>query len=101
MFIGNNVKLSHYHENDGKDLASWQWDDDFINPLSDDMFHPYTAENWEKIFKEASKSYENVEFTVRKTNDNSLIGFVGLFDINIRNHSCDLAIGFPKKRRSF
>lgn len=97
MFIGNNVKLSHYHENDGKDLASWQWDDDFINPLSDDMIHPYTAENWEKIFKEASKSYENVEFTVRKTNDNSLIGFVGLFDVNIRNHSCDLAIGFPKK----
>lgn len=48
MFIGNNVKLSHYHEEDGKKLASWQWDEDFLTPLTSDMIHPYTAEDWEK-----------------------------------------------------
>ena len=37
MFIGKNVKLSHYHEDDAKKLAEWQWDDDFINPLCNDM----------------------------------------------------------------
>lgn len=97
MFIGKNVKLSHYYETDGKDLASWQWDDDFVNPLASDMIHPYTAEDWEKLFREASNSYENVEFTVRKVVDDSLIGFVGLSDISVRNHSCELGIGFPKK----
>ncbi|MEX0380189.1 GNAT family N-acetyltransferase [Leuconostoc sp. MS02] len=97
MFIGKNVKLSHYHENDGKNLADWQWDDNFINLLSSDMIHPYTAENWEKIFKNASNSYKNVEFTVRKISDDSLVGFVDLFDISVRNHSCELGIGFPKK----
>ena len=97
MFIGKNVKLSHYHETDGKDLASWQWDDDFVNPLASDMIHPYTAEDWEKLFRETSNSYENVEFTVRKVVDDSLIGFVDLSDISVRNHSCELGIGFPKK----
>ncbi|GMA70072.1 acetyltransferase [Leuconostoc litchii] len=97
MFIGEKVKLSHYHEGDGQKLANWQWDDEFVNPLSDDMIHPYTAEDWENIFRRSSNSNENVEFTVRKTSDNALIGFVALFDLSIRNHNCELAIGFPKK----
>ncbi|WP_273705790.1 GNAT family N-acetyltransferase [Leuconostoc mesenteroides] len=97
MFIGNNVKLSHYHEEDGKKLASWQWDEDFVTPLASDMIHPYTAEDWEKIFRDASNSYENVEFTIRKVSDDSLVGFVDLSDISVRNHSCELGIGFPKK----
>lgn len=97
MFIGKNVKLSHYHEDDAKKLAEWQWDDDFINPLCNDMIHPYTPENWEKLFREAADSYERVEFTVRKIDDNRLIGFVDLLDISIRNHSCELGIGFPRK----
>lgn len=96
MFIGKNVKLSHYHDTDGKDLAEWQWDDDFINPLSTDMIHPFTADDWEKLFKTSSNSNEHVEFTVRKTSDDRLIGFVALFDLNIRNHSCELGIGIAK-----
>lgn len=97
MFVGKNVKLSHYHDSDGENFASWQWDTDFVNPLSMDMIHPFTAEDWENIFRKASKSNEFVEFTVRKVIDDSLIGFVSLFDFNIRNHSCELGIGFPKK----
>ncbi|MGO3317079.1 MAG: GNAT family N-acetyltransferase, partial [Leuconostoc mesenteroides] len=26
MFIGKKVKLSHYHDGDGKKFAEWQWD---------------------------------------------------------------------------
>ncbi|MBD9364669.1 GNAT family N-acetyltransferase [Leuconostoc mesenteroides] len=98
MFIGKKVKLSHYHDGDGKKFAEWQWDDAFNNPLSDDMIHPHTAEDWENIFRRSSKSKENVEFTVRKTENNELVGFVALFDLNIRNHTGELAIGFPKKK---
>lgn len=98
MFIGKNVKLSHYHEGDGKDFADWQWDDAFINLLSDDVIHPFSAENWEKIFRNSANDNENVEFTVRKVVDDSLIGFVSLTNISVRNHSCELGIGFPKKK---
>ncbi|GAP03026.1 acetyltransferase [Fructobacillus pseudoficulneus] len=97
MFIGKNVKLSHYHEGDGKDFADWQWDDAFINLLSDDVIHPFSAENWEKIFRNSANDNENVEFTVRKVVDDSLIGFVSLTNISVRNHSCELGIGFPKE----
>ncbi|WP_188357388.1 GNAT family N-acetyltransferase [Leuconostoc falkenbergense] len=96
MFIGKNVKLSHYHETDGENLANWQWDENFLSTLTSDMIHPYTANDWEKIFLENTDSSENVAFTIRKTNDDSLVGYVTLTDISVRNHSCELGIGFPK-----
>lgn len=93
MFIGQNVKLSHYHEGDGAQFAAKQWDDAFNNPLSTEMIHPFTAADWEKIFTRSANSHDNVEFTVRKTSDDRLIGFVGLFGISIRNHTAELALG--------
>lgn len=60
------------------------------------MIHPFTADDLEKIFKTSSHSNEHVEFTVRKISDDRLIGFVSLFDLNIRNHSCELGIGIAK-----
>ncbi|GAP00483.1 GNAT family N-acetyltransferase [Fructobacillus ficulneus] len=95
MFIGKNVKLSHYHDTDGEKLANWQWNDDFLNLLTADVIHPFTAESWEKLFREGAESDENFEFTIRKVSDDQLIGFVNLSDISIRNRTANLGIGIP------
>lgn len=58
MFIGKKVKLSHYHDGDGKKFAEWQWDDAFNNPLSDDMIHP--------ILLRTGKTYLDVHLKAKK-----------------------------------
>lgn len=95
MFKGTKVVLSHYHKQDGEKLADLQWSESFLSTLSDDMIHPFTPNDWEKQFTDTSDNNENVQFTIRKAYDDSLVGFVALFNINIRNHSIELAIGLP------
>ncbi len=93
MFIGKKVKLSNFRPEDGEIFSCAQWDEDYLDTISDGVLHPYTANDWTKVFEEGSNSNENIEFIIRNIEDDQPIGFISLNDIDFRNRKCEMGVG--------
>ena len=65
---GKQVYLAEFHPGDGELFAAWQWDPVFMQGISEDVFHPFVAEDWEKMFGDTA-SNENFYFTIRQVSD--------------------------------
>ncbi|AQP53614.1 hypothetical protein CBF34_00700 [Vagococcus penaei] len=92
MLIGNKVYLSELRDGDTEDFVLWQWDTDFMNGISADVFHPFQAEDWAKMFAE-SDSNEAFYFTIRQVATDQVIGFVSLTEVLFKNRRAELGIG--------
>lgn len=96
MFRGEKVYLDSYLDGDGENFAEWQWDNDFINGICEDVAHPYRAQEWEAMFADGADSNENIMFSIRSIADEQLIGFVGLSNLRLRAQRGELGIGIPQ-----
>ncbi|MCM0599331.1 GNAT family N-acetyltransferase [Periweissella fabalis] len=95
MLRGNKVYLANLFDGDAEYLTDWQWDDQFLLGLSEDVVHPYGVKEWSEFFGDAN-SNSDIMFTIRRTNDDMLVGFAGISDIMLRNQRGELCIGIPQ-----
>jgi len=90
------VYLAELREGDSDLFTKWQWDEAFAEGISYDVFHPFQKKDWEKMF-DNSESNEEFHYTIRKISDDSLIGFISLSDVLLKNRRGELGIGIPAK----
>lgn len=90
------IYLAELREGDSELLTQWQWDEEFAVGISYDVFHPFQNKDWEAMF-DTSDSEEKFYYTIRKKNDDSLIGFISLSEVLLKNRRGELGIGIPAK----
>ncbi len=89
---GKRVYLTHLQAGDAKLLTQWQWDETFMKGISSDVFHPFQEKDWEALFAN-TQSNEDFYFTIRKVSDETLVGFISLTEVLLRNRWGNLGIG--------
>ncbi len=91
IFKGQLLRLAPPVEGDQAIFAAWSQDDDYMRMLDDDPVRPESPLNYAS-FGEApdDKSYY---FHLRTLADDTLVGFVVLFNLKWGNQSAEMAIG--------
>jgi len=91
IFKGQLLRLAPPTADDQAIFASWTHDDDYMRMLDDDPVRPESPLNYAS-FADApdDKSYY---FHLRTLADDTLVGFVVLFNIKWGNQSAEMAIG--------
>lgn len=90
VFKGRLVRLAAPLPEDTELLANWSNDDDYMRMLDDDAVRPLSPAHFSYVTNPSASDHY---FHLRTVADNSLIGFVVLFDIKWSNQSAELAIG--------
>lgn len=95
IFTGNLLRLASPIEDDQTLFASWTQDDDYMRMLDDDPVRPQSPANFAS-FAEATDD-NNFYFHLRALAEDTVIGFVVLFNIKWSNQSAEMAIGIGDK----
>lgn len=95
IFKGQLVRLAPPMESDQSVFASWTQGDDYMRLLDDDPVRPQSPANFSS-FTEASDD-NSYYFHLRTLADDTLIGFVVLFNIKWSNQTAEMAIGIGDK----
>jgi RimJ/RimL family protein N-acetyltransferase len=90
LFKGNLVRLAAPLPEDSEHFANWSQDDDYLRLLDDDPIRPLAPAHFARF---ASPDPSDHYFHLRTLIDDTLIGFVVLFNIKWSNQSAELAIG--------
>lgn len=88
IFTGRLVRLSAPLPEDGALLAAWSHDDQYARLLDDDPVRPQAPGEFT-----TGPGGDHYYFHVRTLQDDTLIGFVALFNLKWRNQTAELAIG--------
>jgi RimJ/RimL family protein N-acetyltransferase len=90
LFKGKLVRLAAPLPEDSEHFANWSQDDVYLRLLDDDPIRPLNAAHFAHFASPGSSDYY---FHLRTLADDTLIGFVVLFNIKWSNQSAELAIG--------
>lgn len=91
---GKEVYLAELRAGDSELFVQWQWDEAFMQGISEDVFHPFNIDDWEKMFSD-TMSNEDFYFTIRRTMNDQLIGFISLTNVYFKNRHGAIGIGIP------
>lgn len=97
LLIGEKVKLAPYTKDDQQSVTKWWNDIDFVRLMDTGMFRPTTIEKQEEEHKGLLKNNHAVPFSIRTTDDNTLIGYIGAMNINWQARHCMVVIGIGEK----
>lgn len=89
IFTGQRVRLAAPQPEDAALFAAWSTDDDYLRLLDDDPIRPLPVGQYDFGSKLEPDDYY---FHLRTCQDDTLIGFVALFNLKWRNQSAELAI---------
>lgn len=87
------IYLSAYREEDAEHIAQWSENDSYMRDLDTDFFRPHSQNYIENGFEEMENDSSMLEFALRTTKKDELIGFVCLHTIEWNNRSAVLAVG--------
>lgn len=90
LFSGQLVRLCASRPEDAATLALWSEDSEYLRNLDTYFAMPGSVESFEKS---NDKSTNSMEFRLRTIENDTLIGFVGLFRIEWNNQCGKMAIG--------
>jgi RimJ/RimL family protein N-acetyltransferase len=90
IFKGQLVRLAAPQPDDSTHFAQWSQDDEYMRLLDDDPVRPLAPANFAHFENPNPSDYY---FHLRTLVDDTLIGFVVLFNIKWSNQSADMAIG--------
>jgi RimJ/RimL family protein N-acetyltransferase len=90
IFTGEFVRLAAPQPEDGDQFARWSQDDEYMRLLDDDPVRPMAPANFARFGTPNASDYY---FHLRTLVDDTLIGFVVLFNIKWSNQSAEMAIG--------
>ncbi|NJJ39851.1 GNAT family N-acetyltransferase [Paenibacillus apii] len=90
LFSGQLVRLCSSRPEDAATLALWSEDAEYLRNLDTDFAMPASVESF---VTSNNKSTNSMEFRLRTIEDNALIGFVALFNIEWNNQCGKMAIG--------
>ena len=88
IFEGKRVRLASPEPEDDAIVASWTRDDVYMRNLDDDPVVPLSVDRLRQ-----RPQHGDYGFHVRTLVDDTLIGFVALFNISGRNQTGEMAIG--------
>jgi RimJ/RimL family protein N-acetyltransferase len=95
LFSAKRIRLATPLSEDKATFVRWSQDDDYTRMLDDDPIRPLSEGNFGHF--DGSASPENPYFHLRTLEDDTLIGFVVLFNIKWGNQSAEMAIGIGEK----
>ena len=95
IFNGQHVRLASPIAEDQAIFASWSQDDDYLRMLDDDPIRPLSSANYAS-FADAPDD-NSFYFHLRTLTDDTLIGFVVLFNLKWGNQSAEMAIAIGDK----
>jgi RimJ/RimL family protein N-acetyltransferase len=90
IFKGKLVRLAAPQPEDSEYFAAWSQDDEYMRLLDDDPVRPMAPANFVDFGTPNPSAYY---FHLRTLADDTLIGFVVLFNIKWSNQSAEMAIG--------
>jgi RimJ/RimL family protein N-acetyltransferase len=93
LFIGNLIKLSAVRASDAEQMALWQEDSDYLRRLDTDFAVPQSYDAIKDEDLKRGNNSNSIQFRLRTIENDCLIGFVALHNIEWNNQSCLLAIG--------
>ena len=91
LFAGPRICLAAPRPEDKSAFARWSRNDDYLRHLDDDPIRPLAEANFASF--DGPSASDSYYFHIRTLEDDSLIGFVVLFNLKWSNQSADLAIG--------
>src|SRR5262245_20533352 len=89
LFTGQLLRLAAPRPEDSDIFAAWSNDADYLRLLDDDPIRPLTSDNYSSFGGAITDHY----FHLRTLADDTLIGFVVLFNVKWPGGSSDMAIG--------
>ena len=92
IFTGELLRLAPPVSEDSVIFASWTLDDDYMRMMDDDPVQPHATATFGD-----SRDKNSFYFHLRTLDDDTVIGFVALFNIKWRNQSAEFAIGIGDK----
>jgi len=95
IFTGQLLCLSAPQPDDQSRFASWTQDDDYLRLLDEDPVKPQSNASFSS-FTEAGDD-NSYYFHLRTLSDDTVIGFVVLFNLKWSNRTADMAIGIGDK----
>ena len=87
IFTGKLIRLAAPLPEDAETLAVWTRDDGYMRDVDDDPVRPHAPDPG------SLGKGDDFYFHVRTRQDDTLIGFVALFNLKWRNQTAELAIG--------
>ncbi|RHX73874.1 N-acetyltransferase [Lactiplantibacillus plantarum] len=99
MFVGLHVALAVPQPEDFDEISDWYTDADFVRKMDTAAARPLTGEELERTYRNLDRNTEYY-FHVHSLEDDHLLGFVTLFNIEWHNQVAQLAIaiGDPDER---
>ncbi|CAM3160948.1 GNAT family N-acetyltransferase [Lactiplantibacillus plajomi] len=99
IFVGPNVNLAVPQPEDFDEISDWYVDADFVRKLDTAPARPLSGEDLERTYRNLDRSTEYY-FHVHANEDDRLLGFVTLYNVEWTNQVAQLAlaIGDPEER---
>ncbi|MGV3487331.1 MAG: GNAT family N-acetyltransferase [Tuberibacillus sp.] len=91
LFKGQRIKLTGIRPGDAEIMAEWQEDDFYQRLMDTDYARPVSAASLAE--RDAHDSGSSLQFRIRTLEDDRLIGFVALFNLEWNNRCATMAIG--------
>lgn len=92
LFEGRLVRLTAPRPDDAEEMARWAQRSEYLRNVDTDWAVPQTAEQI-RSRGNAWRSHNAVEYRIRTLADDSLVGFIALFNMEWNNQSGMLAMG--------
>jgi RimJ/RimL family protein N-acetyltransferase len=90
LFVGKRLRLAAPRSEDAEIIARWTEDSDFLRNADTDVARPHSPEEVARGFTSTARSFE---FHLRTLEDDRLIGFVSIENIEWNNQCGELSIG--------
>jgi RimJ/RimL family protein N-acetyltransferase len=93
LFRGKLVRLAAAAEEDAAAFSRWSQDADYLRALDSDYARPLSVKDFTERLESERSDPNTVAFRLRTLEDDRLIGFVALHNIEWNNQTALLAIG--------
>ena len=92
IFVGQGIRLCAIEPKDAETMARWTEDATYLRDMDSSNAKPRSVASYREELGSGSKR-DALEFGIRATDGNKLIGFVNLFGVSWKNRSCLTVIG--------
>lgn len=93
IFKGPRIKLTSLGAKDAVNLANWSGDGEYLRNLDTEYATPHNEEFYLSQINSFANAPDIIEFGIRTSNQEKLIGFISLHSIEWNNRLASLAVG--------
>lgn len=93
LFQGSQIKITALTEQDAENFAKWSEDSNYLRNLDTDYAIPRNIDYYIPGIQSATANNTEMEFGIRKIDNNELFGFIAIHGIEWNNRAARMAIG--------